>query len=154
MKCNSTNNCELWANTFYVVEIPAWLCELLWFTLLQTRWSSYDCFLCPLPDLVCISSTPGMQLWITEHQEVPDMMSRTNIRYKNALKRGTMEDFMYMSNHIIMEMIQDKEENRIRIRNKTKKRWKRSVIRTYRNHIGVTRHMRLTKNELLPRLTT
>jgi len=41
------------------------------------------------------------------------MMSLINDRYKNALKRGTMEDFMYILNHIIMEKIQEQEENKI-----------------------------------------
>jgi len=40
-------------------------------------------------------------------------MSLINGRFKNALKRGTMEDFMYILNHIIMEKIQEQEENKI-----------------------------------------
>jgi hypothetical protein len=48
-----------------------------------------------------------------EHKEIPNMMSLIDDRYKNAFKRGTMEDFMYILNYIIMEKIQEQEENKI-----------------------------------------
>ena len=147
---DGSNNGEFWANTIYILEIPAQLCEHLQFTLLGTRLGSYDCFLCSLPDLVCISGNTCMQLWIKEHKEIPNMMSLINERFKNAFQRGTMEDFMYILNHIIMEKIQEQEENKIwRTKYKTKKQWKRNVIRIYSNHTGVTRGMWLIKNESL-----
>jgi hypothetical protein len=48
-----------------------------------------------------------------EHKEIPNMMSLINDRYKNAFKRGTMKDFMYILNNIIMENIQEQEEHKI-----------------------------------------
>jgi len=49
-------------------------------------------------------------------------MSLINERHKNSFKRGKMEDFMYILNHIIMEKIQEQEENNIRrTKNKTKR---------------------------------
>jgi len=48
-----------------------------------------------------------------EHKEIPKMMSLINDRYKNTFKMGTMEDFMYILNHIIMEKIQEQAENKI-----------------------------------------
>jgi hypothetical protein len=154
-KYDSSNNGEFWANTVHVSEIPIQLCQHLLFTLLGTRSGSYDCFLCSLSELVCISGNACMQLWIMEHKEIPKMMSLINERYKNAFKRGTMEDFMYILNHIIMEKIQRQEESKIRrTKNKTTRQWKRNVIWIYSNHTGVTRHTWPIKNESLPRLNT
>jgi len=73
------------------------------------------------------------------------MMSLINNRCKNAFKRGTIEDFMYILDHIITEKIQQQEKkqnmkNREQDQEAIKKKCNMNLRQPYRHHKAYVTH--------------